>query len=56
MVQTNKALVGKRGALRIRPTKKPVTGDTVWFARERLGFMPDAMQEALLRCDAKQGF
>ena len=28
--------------------------DAVSFARELLGFLPDAMQEALLRCEAKQ--
>ena len=31
------------------------TGDIVWFAREVLGFQPDTRQQALLRCDAKQG-
>ena len=29
--------------------------DVARFARERLGFQPDEKQEALLRCDAKQG-
>jgi hypothetical protein len=32
-----------------------LSGDIVWFAREVLGFQPDSRQEALLRCDAKQG-
>ena len=33
---------------------KVAVPDAVSFAREMLGFLPDAMQEALLRCDAKQ--
>jgi len=34
--------------------KEAVTRDAVWFAREMLGFLPDARQEELLRCEAKQ--
>jgi hypothetical protein len=34
--------------------KEAAAGDVVWFARERLCFSPDARQEELLRCDAKQ--
>ncbi len=54
-VQTIAASIGKRAAVRVRARKQPITGNAVWFARERLGFLPDAMQESLLLCDAKQG-
>jgi hypothetical protein len=44
-----------------RPNRRPrqktdaLPTDTVKFARELLDFWPDHRQEALLRCDAKQG-
>ena len=34
--------------------QKLSTGDAAWFAREMLGFLPDPLQEELLRCEGKQ--